>query len=218
VLADANAGAAFDAIRFPTTVNVPVELFWSGAPAPVPEVVVPVKFISPVEAFATTEDAPVPAPATSPVMFIIPVLLFVMQFLAVEALELPIAFPVIVSVPVPKFATATVLADDPPEVTTPTMDAELAPVNSTQFPAVALLFVTFAVSVTLFAKTNFPVPAFETSSQVVLTLIVTVCPVAARASSPVVGTTPPVHVAPAEKFPLAAEVIRAMAYSPFAVR
>jgi hypothetical protein len=81
VLADANAGVAFDAIRFPTTVNVPVELFWSGALAPVPEVVVPVKFISPVEAFAITDANPVPAPATSPVMFIVPVLLFVMQVL-----------------------------------------------------------------------------------------------------------------------------------------
>jgi hypothetical protein len=91
------------------------------------------------------------------------------------------------------------------------MDAELVPVNSTQFPAFALLFVTFAVSVTLFAKTNFPVPAFETSSQVVLTSIVTVWPVLARASSPTPGTTPPVQVAPALKLPLAAEVMRAMA-------
>jgi hypothetical protein len=96
------------------------------------------------------------------------------------------------------------------------MDAELVPVNSTQFPAVALLFVTFAVSVTLFAKTNFPVPAFETSSQVVLTLMVTVCPVAARASSPAPGTMPPTHVAPALKFPVAAERMSAIFYSPFA--
>jgi hypothetical protein len=81
MLADANADAAFDAIRFPTTVNVPVELFWSGELAPAPEVVVPVKFISPVEAFAITDANPVPAPATFPVMFIVPVLLFVMQVL-----------------------------------------------------------------------------------------------------------------------------------------
>jgi hypothetical protein len=96
------------------------------------------------------------------------------------------------------------------------MDAELVPVNSTQFPAFALLLVTFDVSVTLFAKTNFPVPAFETSSQVLLTLMVTVCPVAARASSPTVGTMPPTHVAPALKFPVAAERISAIFYSPFA--
>jgi hypothetical protein len=90
--------------------------------------------------------------------------------------------------------------------------AGVAAENSKQFiVAVALLFVTFAVSVMPSLMTNFPVPALEISSQVVLTLIVTVWPVLARASSPTPGTTPPVHVAPAEKLPLAAEVIRAMA-------
>jgi hypothetical protein len=73
------------------------------------------------------------------------------------------------------------------------------------------LLVTFAVSVTPLASVKMPVPALLSSSQAVSTSMVTVCPVLARASSPTVGTTPPVHVAPALKFPVAALVMRAMA-------
>jgi hypothetical protein len=73
------------------------------------------------------------------------------------------------------------------------------------------LLVTLAVSVTPSFKVKMPVPALETSSQVTLAVMVTVCPVLARASSPTPGTTPPVHVAPALKLPVAAEVMRAMA-------
>ena len=96
-----------------------------------------------------------------------------------------------------------------PPVTLPTMKtSEL--VVSKQKDAL-LLFVTFAVSVTPLLITNLPVPALEISSQVAFAVIVTVWPVAARASSPKTGTTPPVHVAVALKLPLAAEVMRAMA-------
>ena len=73
------------------------------------------------------------------------------------------------------------------------------------------LLVTFAVSVIPLAKINVPVPAFETSSQVAFAVMVMVCPVLARASSPTPGTTPPVHVAPALKLPVAADTMRAMA-------
>jgi hypothetical protein len=94
----------------------------------------------------------------------------------------------------------------------PIMVAEFVEANWTQVVTfVALLCVTFAVSVTPSFSVKKPVPALETSSQVVLAVIVMVCPVLARASSPTVGTTPPVHVAPAEKLPVAAEVMSAMA-------
>jgi hypothetical protein len=73
------------------------------------------------------------------------------------------------------------------------------------------LCVTLAVKVTPPLKINVPVPALEISSQVTFALIVMVWPVDARASSPIVGTTPPTHVAPALKLPLAAEVMSAMA-------
>jgi hypothetical protein len=96
------------------------------------------------------------------------------------------------------------------------VDGEFAE-NSKRFVVgVELLCVTFAVSVTPEFKTNFPVPALLISSQVALAVMVTVWPVEARASSPTPGTTPPVHVAVALKLPLAAEVMSAMAQSPFA--
>jgi hypothetical protein len=116
-------------------------------------------------------------------------------------------------VPVLEKATPTAEATVPP-VTFPTIDAVAgeAAVNCRQLRVVVVdLLVTLAVSVTPLASVKIPVPALLTSSQVVLTSIVTVWPVLARASSPTVGTTPPVHVAPALKFPVAALVMRAMA-------
>jgi len=82
--------------------------------------------------------------------------------------------------------------------------------------AVADLFVTFAVNVTPEFKINVPVPAFESSVQVTFAVIVTVCPVEARASSAAPGTMPPTQVAPALKLPVAAERISAIFYKPFA--
>jgi hypothetical protein len=73
------------------------------------------------------------------------------------------------------------------------------------------LFVTFAVSVTPSLTTKFPDPAFEISVQVAFAVIVIVWPVEARASSPIVGTTPPTHVPAALKLPLAADTMSAMA-------
>jgi hypothetical protein len=96
----------------------------------------------------------------------------------------------------------------------PTIDALAgeAAVNCRQLREVVVdLLVILAVSVTPLASVKMPVPALLTSSQVVLTSMVIVWPVLARASSPTVGTTTPVHVAPAEKLPVAAEVMRAMA-------
>jgi hypothetical protein len=121
--------------------------------------------------------------------------------------------PVIVKVPVLEIVAPTALATVPP-VTFPTIvpTAGDAAVNCRQLREVVVdLLVTFAVSVTPLDRVKIPVPAFETSLQVVFTSIVTVWPLLARASSPTVGTTPPVHVAPALKFPVAAEVMRAIA-------
>jgi hypothetical protein len=87
-----------------------------------------------------------------------------------------------------------------------------AAVNCTQSRLVVVdLFVTLAVSVTPSLRVKMPVPALLTSSQVALAVMVMVWPLLARASSPMPGTTPPVHVAPALKLPLAAEVMSAMA-------
>ena len=125
----------------------------------------------------------------------------------------PTQFPVINKAPDEEFRTPPEFIPVPP-VTFPTIDAVAgeAAVNCRQLREVVVdLLVTLAVSVTPLDSVNMPVPALLTSSQVVLTSIVTVWPVLARASSPTVGTTPPVHVAPAEKLPVAAEVMRAMA-------
>jgi hypothetical protein len=73
------------------------------------------------------------------------------------------------------------------------------------------LFVTFAVRVTPSLSVKMPVPALLNSSQVALPVMVMVWPVEARASSPTVGTTPPTHVAPALKLPVAADTMSAMA-------
>jgi len=130
----------------------------------------------------------------------------------------PTAAPVTDNAPVPLFKTAIAPATLPP-VQVPTMLAVAgdAAENVKQLTeAVTLLCVTFAVNVTPLWRTYVPVPAFEISVQVTFAVIVIVCPVEARASSPTVGTIPPTHVAPALKFPVAAERISAIFYSPFA--
>lgn len=76
--------------------------------------------------------------------------------------------------------------------------------------AVVLLCFTFAVNVTPLLRTYVPVPAFESSVQVTFAVIVTVWVVEARASSAAPGTMPPTQVAPALKFPVAAERISAI--------
>jgi hypothetical protein len=106
-----------------------------------------------------------------------------------------------------------------PPVTFPTIVdvAGDAAENDKQFTAkVVLLCVTFAVNVTPLLRMYVPVPAFESSVQVTLAVIVITCVVEALASSAAPGTMPPTHVAPALKFPVAAERISAIFYSPFA--
>ena len=76
---------------------------------------------------------------------------------------------------------------------------------------VVLLCVTFAVNVTPLLRTYVPVPALLNSVQVTLAVMVTVCVVEALASSAAPGTMPPTHVAPALKFPVAAERMSAIA-------
>jgi hypothetical protein len=68
----------------------------------------------------------------------------------------------------------------------------------------------FAVSVTPGFNMNLPVKLFDISKHVTLCVIVIVCPFWAEASSPTLGTTPPTHVAPALKLPLAADTMSAM--------
>jgi hypothetical protein len=177
----------------------------------VPPTTVPVIFIFPVELLFAPFETLAEPPEQIPVIFIFPVeALFTPKALA--ALP-PFEFPVIFNVPDDVFATATAEETDPARQF-PTIEAVAgeAAVNCRQLREVVVdLWVTFAVSVTPIARVKMPVPSLETSSQVVSTSIVTVCPVLARASSPTPGTTPPVQVAPALKFPVPAEVIRAMA-------
>jgi hypothetical protein len=125
----------------------------------------------------------------------------------------PVTFPVMVSVPDDVLLTAPVVPLTVAPVTSPTINptAGDAAVNWTTLRLVVVdLAVTLAVSVTPSAKIKRPVPALLTSSQVASTSMVIVWPLLARASSPTPGTTPPVHVAPAEKLPLAALVMRAI--------
>jgi hypothetical protein len=174
-----------------------------------------VTFIDPVAALF----APLPAgfppdvAVTLPVIFITPELVL---FTPCTPVELPdVTFPVIVRVPDPRFEAPIDPTEVPPDIFPTTKpSAGDAAENSKQVEVP--LAATIAVMVMPSGKTNFPVPALLISSHVVLTLIVTVCPVLARASSPTPGTTPPTHVAPALKLPLAADTMSAMAYSPFA--
>jgi hypothetical protein len=83
--------------------------------------------------------------------------------------------------------------------------------RTTRFAVELDLEVTFAVSVTFGFISKKPDPALDTSSQVTFAVMVIVWPAAACASSPTPGTTPPTHVAPALKLPLAEETMRAMA-------
>jgi hypothetical protein len=206
------APEAVPPVAIPTMLQVPVEpLLPPLELPPVPPVTFPVMFTVPVAAFLTPiEKFPLP-PVQFPVTFKIPVETFSAEYeFAPDDAE---QFPVMVKVPVDAF-TAPIAVLTVPPVTFPTIDAVdgEAAVNCRQLrEAVADLLVTLAVSVTPSFSVKMPVPALETSSQVTLAVMVTVWPVAARASSPTPGTTPPVHVAPALKLPLAAEVMRAMA-------
>jgi hypothetical protein len=173
--------------QFPIIFNIPPDALYAPfAPDAEPPKQFPVMFRVPVEVlFAATLVVPVPA----------------------------VQFPVMFSVPVEVLFTAIAVATVPP-VQFPTIypTAGEAAVNCRQLRVTVVdLLVTLAVSVTPLASVKMPVPVLETSSQVVLTSMVTVWPVLARASSPTVGTTPPVHVAPALKFPVPAEVMSAMA-------
>jgi hypothetical protein len=131
----------------------------------------------------------------------------------------PTTFPCTINVPVEELRIAPVPAtgdplDAAPPVTFPTIVAvagETAEKDKQLTLAVVDLFVTFAVKVTPLLRTYVPVPTFEISVHVTFAVIVIVCPVEARASSPVVGTMPPTHVAPALKLPVAAERISAIA-------
>jgi hypothetical protein len=204
-------------VPIPVIVIVPVEaLFAPVALAPDAPVTLPVIVIVPVEAlFAPVALAP-DAPVTLPVITSVPLKLFFAAYAKFP--DPPVQLPVIVSVPVLVNMAAPVGCDEAWFVAEPTKfptinpDAGEVAVNCTQFEFVDVdLLVTLAVSVTPSLRVKMPVPALDTSSQVVLTSIVTVCPVLARASSPTVGTTPPTHVAPDEKLPVAADTMRAMA-------
>jgi len=186
-----NAPLFAAAKTFPFMVNVPVPADAFPAPAPVLPVAFPVSVTDPEDVCATP---------------------------AAELKLPPTAAPVTDSAPVPLFKTAVELTTLPP-VQVPTILAVAgdAAENVKQFiEAVVLLLVTFDVKVTPEFKTNVPVPAFESSVQVTFAVIVTVCPVEARASSAAPGTMPPTQVAPALKLPVAAERMSAIFYSPFA--
>jgi hypothetical protein len=119
---------------------------------------------------------------------------------------------VIDKVPVPKLATALEGLPVPP-VTFPTIAAvagDAAEKVKQLVPVVVVLLVTFDVNVTPEFNTKYPVPAFESSLQVTLEVMVTMCPLETRASSAAPGTTPPVQVDVELKLPVAAEVMRAM--------
>jgi hypothetical protein len=165
--------------------------------------------------FIATED-PDKFPKQFPVIFKIPVELFNN---AIEFAPLPpVTDPVIVNVPVLVFATPKQLAEVPPLIF-PTIKADAGDADEKDrqlTDAVVDLLVTFAVKVTPEFKTNVPVPALLNSVQVTFAVIVTTCVVEARASSAAPGTMPPTQVAPALKFPVAAERISAIFYRPFA--
>jgi hypothetical protein len=177
----------------------------------VPPTTFPVMLTVPAPKLRTPSALFAVVPVTFPVMLIVPATLFAT---AIERDPDPaVQFPVIFKTPVDVLATEYELVTVPP-VQFPTINptAGEAAVNCKQLREVVVdLLVTFAVSVTPSLSVKIPVPALDTSSQVAFAVIVTVWPVAARASSPTPGTMPPVHVAPALKLPLAAEVMRAMA-------
>ena len=199
------------AVAVPTIVAVPVDWFRKPAhPLALPPVELPVIVIVPVDAlFAPMLSAPLP-PVMLPVIVTVPVELLLT---AKDVAPLPPEqLPVMFTVPPPLLRIPSADETVPP-VMLPTMlaTAGLAAVNCKHWRLVVVdLFVTFAVNVTPSASVKIPVPALLTSSQVVFTSMVIVWPLLARASSPVVGTTPPVHVAPAEKLPVAVLVMRAI--------
>jgi hypothetical protein len=144
-------------------------------------------------------------------MFSVPVLVLTAphELFAEPAVQFPVMFSVPVLV---LFAPRLDVADPPVQLPTilPTDGLNEENCKQTGFEPTDL-FVTFAVSVTPALSVKMPVPELLTSSQVTSAVMVIVCPVAACASSPTPGTTPPTHVAPALKLPLAADTMSAMA-------
>jgi hypothetical protein len=230
------------ALTFPVTVKVPV-LAFEIAELTLPPVHAPTIVTAPALELFTPGDPVFAPPVIFPVTVTEPVLELVIPGAFVQAP--PVIFPVTVTEPVLELVTPAADVPSPPLKILPVIDNAPVPVFTT--PALKLLAAnvilptrlqaagefcvkrtaklpdpppatTLAVSVIPSEIVNVPVPALLTVVQVVLTSIVIVWPVLARASSPTPGTTPPVHVAPAEKLPLAADVMRAMAYSPFAWR
>jgi hypothetical protein len=117
------------------------------------------------------------------------------------------------NVPVELLTTPTAVVADP-AVILPTMLAVAGDAAEKLKQLTVLvnpLCVTFAVNVTPLLRTYVPVPALLNSVQVTFAVIVITCVVEARASSPAPGTMPPTHVAPALKFPVAAERISSIA-------
>jgi hypothetical protein len=235
-----------DAKTEPLIVAAPLPKFPTPyAVALLPPVTVPVMLTDPVVAAAPYTQMPVEvvppvqlpiivavplevlyiaiefAPKQLPVIVVVPLLLFVT---AMPFKDDPLVqFPVIESVPLLVFITAPKTVEfqlvELAPVMLPTILAVAgeAAVNCRQFTfTVALLCVTFAVNVTPEFRMKSPVPAFESSVQVTFAVIVTVWVVEALASSAAPGTMPPTQVAPALKFPLAAERISAIFYRPFA--
>jgi hypothetical protein len=203
--------------------TIPVEALFNPCEVAttVPPVTLPVALTVPVEIlFAPKALVPLP-PITFPVRFKVPVELFLAA--TPKFPDPPVQFPVIVSVPeLPTEAAAVAceeawLVAEPVKLPTINPDAGEAAVNCRQAElAVVDLCETLAVKVMPSFRVKTPDPALETSSQVTFAVIVIVWPVEARASSPAPGTMPPTHVAPALKFPVAAERISAIFYSPFA--
>jgi hypothetical protein len=194
--------------------SVPASKFLTPAD-PMPPVQLPVMFSVPLAAALSAPLAFVPLPPVqSPVMLSVPPELF--NAPAAEAAPIappPMQLPVMLSVPVDILAAALPLLVKLP-VQFPTMlpTAGAAAVNCKQLrSAEVVLLLTFAVSVTPEFSVKIPVPVLEISSQVALAVIVIVWPLAAWASSPTPGTTPPTHVALALKLPLPADTMSAMA-------
>jgi hypothetical protein len=150
------------------------------------DMTLPVTFnVPPADTFIPCADDPAEPAVTLPVTFRVPVLLCIIPLLPVPALP-----PVI----------------DPTTVA----DEGATALKLRVVPVVVDKFTTFAVSVISGLRIKLPEPTLLIESHVVFTLIVIVCPVLARASSPIVGTTPPTHVAPALKLPVAADSISAI--------
>jgi hypothetical protein len=211
--------ATAEAVTLPVMVTDPVEtLFTPKLPVEVPPVTLPIILsVPPVVAFCAPNELPEFCPPVTPPVVVIVIVPLEALFTAPELVPWPpitLPVPVIVTEPVevlfmPKLP---LLAAEPVTLPTTNPTAGEAALNCRQWrPPVADLLVTLAVSVIPSLRVKMPVPALDTSSQVALAVMVIVCPLLARASSPTVGTTPPTHVAVALKLPLAADTMSAMA-------